>query len=209
MKLFATMESMNEPTDMIIYRNLEKFIKYRGIQTDYKFVSSEKYSSIINTFQYILIEGTENGKPVYIFLIQPRSKYEKKTDEFKKLINRLAKNKKGAEILYITEQKISSYINKKIIEYKDEDDLTIFSYTYEPFIIVLPECESSFKHEIASSDEVNDYCERLIIQPQMLPKINSTEDPQLVWIGAKRGNVIKVTGRSETAQEVVEFRLVI
>lgn len=200
---------MNEPADMIVYNNLESFIKYRGIKTDYKFLSSEKYSTMINTFQYILIEGTEKDKQIFIFLIQPNSKYEKKTDEFKKLINRLIKNKKGTEVLFITEQKISSYINKKINEYQVDEDLSIFAYTYEYFIINLPKSESSFLHEIADPDEVKALCKRLILDTKMFPKINSQEDPQLVWIGAKRGDVVKISGRSETAQEVEEFRLVI
>ena len=203
------MESMNEPAEMIIYENLKKFIKYRNIKTNYKFLALENFSSTFNTLQYEVIEGTGNdGHIIYIFLIQPKSKYEKKTDEFKKLINRYVKNQVNIEIIYITENISTSYINKKIIEYNKEG-INIYPYTYEYFIIVLPESDSSFKHEIITEEEFAITSERLLIVKENLPKIDSSVDPQLVWIGAKRGNIVKITGKSETAQEVEEFRLVI
>lgn len=203
------MESMNEPVEMIIYENLKKLIKYRKIETNYTFLSLEKFSSAMNTLQYEHIEGkSHDGHPVHIFLIQAEGKYGKKADDFKKLIQKDVKSNVNSEVLYITEKPVSSYILKKIIEYRDDNLINVFPYTYELFIIILPESDSSFKHEVADPVEFQLYCDRLIINKVNLPKIYAT-DPQLVWIGAKKNDVVKISGKSETAQEVEEFRFVI
>jgi DNA-directed RNA polymerase subunit H (RpoH/RPB5) len=202
------MESMNEPAEMIIYENLKKFIKYRNIKTDYVFKTIDKFSVSLNTLQYELIEGKDaKDNPICIFLVQSESKYGKKADEFKKLINRFVKN--CSDVIYITDGLSSSYINKKINEYRDENQINIFAYTYEYFIIVLPETDSSFKHEVTPEEEFDFYCKRLYISKEHLPKIDAYNDPQLVWIGAKRGDIIRISGKSETAQEVEEYRLAI
>ena len=169
-----------------------------------------------------MIEGTyeKNGEKIniYIFLIQTKSKFEKKTDEFKKLINRLVpyNKNKHSEVIYITEQLSTSYISKKINEYKNESaseattkfKLDILPYTYENFIIVLPECVFSSIYQIATPDEITQYCNKLLIDIYMLPKIYSN-DAQIIWIGGSVGEVVKITSKSETAMEVEEFRLII
>jgi len=218
------MDSMNEPPEMIVYRNLEKFIKYREIKTDYKFLTPERFSSALNTYQYILIEGRIDNKNesilTLIFLIQDGSKYQTKADEFKKIINRVVNNNRSEDkkknnvvfkidILYITSTQSTSYINKKIIEFQQNDPHTnIFPYTYEDFILVLPECLCSSIHTVATTEEVDKYCARLFIDINMLPKIYIS-DPQLIWINVKKGDVVKIISKSETAMEVEELRLVI
>lgn len=231
------MESMNDPPEMIVYENLKQLIKYRNIETNYEFLTKENFSTVMNTYKYIHIEGIvrknknikQNNKKnqneqektskeselqIHIFLIKPDSDYEKKTNDFENLIKRFIGNinkdkqfdKNNLEIIFITHQTVSTYINKKIIEFNNT--FTINAYTYEFFIIVTPENESAFKHEVATEDEISAYTSRLLITVDMLPKIHY-KDPQLVWIGAKKGDVIKITGISETAQEIEELRLVI
>lgn len=200
---------MNEPPSIIVYRNLEQFIAYRKITTKYKFLTPEQFSTEFNTMLYICIDGTDrDGNPIYIFLIQPKSKYERKTEDFKKLVNSSVKNKKNCAILYITEQKVSNYINKKIETFYASDNISVYTYTYNNFIIVLPQSVSSSLHQIITKEELAEYTTRLIIEPNDLAKIQ-VDDPQLIWIGAKVGDVIRITGKSDTAQIVEEYRLVI
>ena len=201
------MDSMNEPVEMIIYDNLKKFIKYRNIETDYKFLSPEDFSTKINTFEYIMIDGKINGKKLVIVLVRPDSNIGKKTDSFKKILNKLTKHKVQTDVIMITEDPLTKYIKKAIAEYQTQG-LHIVSYLYMNFIIVLPEVEGAFVHEVMTSEEIREYCMRLLITPDMLPKI-CHDDPQLVWVGAKPGDMIRITGKSETAQEVEELRLVV
>ncbi len=63
-------------------------------------------------------------------------------------------------------------------------------------------------HEIISEEEkkqlFNNYC----ITPDQLPKIMNT-DPVCLSIGAKPGQIIKITRKSTTAKEALIYRFVV
>ena len=63
-------------------------------------------------------------------------------------------------------------------------------------------------HEILEDEEVNLILDKYGILKEDLPKIKSN-DPVVKVIGAKRGNVLKITRRSPTASESVYYRVVI
>jgi len=64
------------------------------------------------------------------------------------------------------------------------------------------------KHEILSDEEVKELLKILGISKEQLPKIKST-DPIIKEIGAKPGDVIKITRESLTAGKSVFYRLVV
>ncbi len=64
------------------------------------------------------------------------------------------------------------------------------------------------KHEILSDEEVKEILKILGISKEQLPKIKST-DPIIKEIGAKPGDVIKITRESLTAGKSVFYRLVV
>ena len=64
------------------------------------------------------------------------------------------------------------------------------------------------KHEILSKTATEKLLKELKLSKDKLPKINST-DPAVEALGAKHGDVLKVTRESLTAGEAVIYRLVV
>ena len=64
------------------------------------------------------------------------------------------------------------------------------------------------KHEILSKEEAEELLKTLGIKKEQLPKIKHT-DPIIREIGAKVGDIIKITRESPTAGKSIAYRLVI
>jgi len=62
-------------------------------------------------------------------------------------------------------------------------------------------------HEFATEDEIEELEKRYSIFKHQLPKI-STEDPAVQLLGAKMGDVLKITRNSPTAGEFIVYRAV-
>ncbi|MDV0446611.1 hypothetical protein MsAg5_04570 [Methanosarcinaceae archaeon Ag5] len=63
-------------------------------------------------------------------------------------------------------------------------------------------------HEIIGDDEVAELLLKYSIEKEQLPKIR-VDDPIVNEIGAKLGEVVKITRKSQTATEAFYYRLVI
>ena len=63
-------------------------------------------------------------------------------------------------------------------------------------------------HEIISEKERDELFKKYNIKQDQLPRILDT-DPVAVSMGAKPGQVLKITRKSQTAKKAVAYRLVI
>jgi DNA-directed RNA polymerase subunit H len=63
-------------------------------------------------------------------------------------------------------------------------------------------------HEIISEEEKKQLFKKYCITPDQLPKILNI-DPVCLSIGAKPGQIIKITRKSTTAKEAIIYRLVV
>lgn len=64
------------------------------------------------------------------------------------------------------------------------------------------------KHEIISEEEKEKLLKSYNITPDQLPKILNT-DPVCIAIGAKPGQIVKITRKSYTAKEAIAYRVVV
>lgn len=64
------------------------------------------------------------------------------------------------------------------------------------------------KHELLSKKEAEELMEEFHIRPYQLPYIK-TSDPAAQTLGAKMGDILRVTRKSATAGEVVVYRYVV
>jgi DNA-directed RNA polymerase subunit H len=63
-------------------------------------------------------------------------------------------------------------------------------------------------HVVLSKSEVKKVIKKLDIHPEQLPKIK-IDDPVAKAVGAKPGDVLKITRKSQTAGKFVTYRLVL
>ncbi|MFW9994800.1 MAG: DNA-directed RNA polymerase subunit H [Candidatus Odinarchaeota archaeon] len=64
------------------------------------------------------------------------------------------------------------------------------------------------KHEVAPAEEVDDVIRKYSVSVKQLPKISSL-DPAVQLLGAKAGDIIKITRNSPTAGKFIAYRYVI
>lgn len=64
------------------------------------------------------------------------------------------------------------------------------------------------KHELLSKKEAEELMEEFHIRPHQLPYIR-TSDPAAQTLGAKMGDILRITRKSATAGEVVVYRYVV
>jgi DNA-directed RNA polymerase subunit H len=64
------------------------------------------------------------------------------------------------------------------------------------------------RHELLSKKEAEELMEEFHIRPHQLPYVK-TSDPAAQSLGAKMGDILKITRKSATAGEVVVYRYVV
>ncbi|MDY6964954.1 MAG: DNA-directed RNA polymerase subunit H [Halobacteriota archaeon] len=79
---------------------------------------------------------------------------------------------------------------------EDTEEFSILDHTMVPL------------HEILSEDEVEEVLKLYGINKGQLPKMK-TSDPVSKQIGAKAGDVVKITRKSHTAGKSIAYRLLI
>jgi DNA-directed RNA polymerase subunit H len=63
------------------------------------------------------------------------------------------------------------------------------------------------KHEIVPEDRIEEILKKYGTNVSNLPRV-LRDDPAIVEIGAKKGDVVKITRSSQTAGQAIYFRLV-
>ena len=143
-----------------------------------------------------------------ILLIYPGTECESKRANMMKLINHIRFPQ--AHVIVITPTKVSSGVTKglqSLSSQKEHHGHDFKTFTYNLLNSILPEHELVPRYDILSDQQVKEL-KSWFIDPESLPKVFEN-DPQMVWIGAKVGQVIKFTYLSEVTIEAIGYCTVI
>lgn len=208
-----------------VYKNIQVFIKYRGVETSHKFMKDEDFVAYIKHREYIIIPCTKIGAPaeptpfknLIIVITAPEAKAASKTQDFEKMMNLVGNAVAGVmktrpEILIISEKPPTNFIMKKITEIKHDNkgDLGepfIRTQQYDIFKIIVPEHPLVPKQNIVPEEEVKEFEKTFHCTRYVLPKIR-LNDPISIWLGSMPGQVIKSMRISETVGLAAAYRVV-
>ena len=179
--------------------------EWRKFELVNKKISFEAFRTALYKDSYVRIDCRDatNSRDVIIFMFDQGSKYTASNQEMKKL---LKYEPAGSYVILISHDSLSTYHRKYIAI---ERRIKIQSANYTNFAMILPKGPLCYPHRILSRAEIldlanNELCCYII----NLPKIYD-DDPQCLWIGAQVGDVIEITMYTDTAGEVIVYRVVI
>jgi DNA-directed RNA polymerase subunit H (RpoH/RPB5) len=203
------------------------FIRYRGLEIPDP-VDITRISKILDQTEYIRINAVRN-KPrgqrahVIILVLDESKKYCHNSPELKKLMefidnDPVSKNKTLDEVILVVD---SSFKNKKnlmevVKMYQEREvrgpDLAgseVF-YTVIDNISVrmaIPEHEIVPKHELMTPEETQDFLNFQLKTMRDFPTVPHT-DPQIMWIGGRPGQMVRITRPSEATTISIAYRTI-
>ncbi len=234
---FPPEKKMNNPNQKLynIYQNIQSFYNYRGLVSLDSKLAQDEFIKTIQQQKFILLTSIEkssfkdqaelkeikqlvssfneksdagNVTITQILLIYPGTECENKRINMLKMINYV--RFPSVKVIIVTPTKISTSVAKGLRALSDKSehrnhDFKAFTYTL--FNCVLPEHELVPKYEIMSPSQIK-VMRSNFINPEALPKIFDS-DPQMVWIGATKGDIIKYTYLSEVTIEAIGYAKVV
>ena len=192
-----------------VYKTLNKMMEDRGyLKSDEKEINYDSFLETIKEekcmkgiFCKLLDKNDPKKKILLYYQYIPTQKLNMET--IKSFIDILSKSKVN-EGLIIIPGKISDQAKKKIQEIKNE--LLIEIFTLSELVVNITEHELVPKHILLSLKEKEDLLKRYRIKDSQLPKILMS-DPVARYLGLKRGDVVKIERKSETAGKYITYRI--
>jgi DNA-directed RNA polymerase subunit H (RpoH/RPB5) len=196
-----------------IYGNLLKWadiIGYRYVGEENEDGIKKEKKDLIKTLQfysYIKIKtvAKENEKEImYIFLISD-SVLVSKSLEFKKLLNTIPD--KEAHVVIVSREGIKTPVKKFMNNYTKKN-IKIKNLLYSNFKVDVRDNIMVPAHILCTIDETKKAMEDNKIESLIhFPKIKLT-DPQVLWVGGKPGQLIKII-RKDVTGETLYYRVIV
>jgi DNA-directed RNA polymerase subunit H len=174
-------------------------------------IEERKAQSLIELRDYELLKRDEEENAI---------RFTVKTDKKKKAIISCILNRRVVGVAFVRklqkrleEAKVSKGIMIANVRYTwaakreaRKNGIELIPRRFPPFNIFKHELVP--KHEILPPEEAKELLEKYHIEAHQLPAIKSS-DVAVIGIGAKLGDIIKITRESPTAGEHIAYRLVI
>lgn len=201
-----------------IYKTLDSVVNYRNLERVDKILNEEDFKKTLENKEYVTIDSKNISGDRTVFVITyPGSKYESKSPEFIKLVNSILDFKKKTaavfskkvSILMITFRPFTNYIKTHSASLMSRyPNLEIKNHSSDMFLIDIFKHNLVPKQTIADEEEVKYLCDLYFTDKENFSGI-SVNDPICVFLGAKKGQVIKSERKSETVGETSYYRYVV
>ena len=212
-----------------IYQNIFVFYKYRNLISVDEPLTQADFAKKIQKYKYNLLSAIDSShadevssiakyidnfneksssrdiQVTHILLIYPGTECESKRANMMKFVNHV--RYPDSMVLIITPTKLSNSVIKGLVglaSTKEHKHHTFKAYTYTLLNAILPEHKYVPQYKILSDEEISE----LNLNADMLPK-RFEDDPQMVWIGAKVGQIIRYKYLSETTMYGYNYAVIV
>jgi DNA-directed RNA polymerase subunit H (RpoH/RPB5) len=219
-----------------IFNNLQSFYTYRKLipikldNSNLDTLSYDYFSKSLKndgfTIQLVMLNDNVNKLDnVISIIIICEYDYTTKISDFKKLLSLLSKKVKKdtlltyKSIIFISENGFSNAVTKGLNNiltdiYNDVNVNSNFlkndkieNLKFDNFKAIIPLGQYCSKHRILDKKEVDELLSTTHVNKNNLPTILFS-DPQIIWIGAKRGDIIEIDRVSESTGSSIYYRCV-
>ncbi len=196
-----------------IYRNIHAFYDYRKLSSLVPVMKQDEFIKSIQLNKYVILpsvpKDNKDARVLVLLLIYPGTECENKRANMKKFVDKI--DYPFAEVMTITKVKVSAGVmgGLKLWELDTPKAYRSFkSFTYPLFNCIIPEYNQAPKYSILTDEDVDMLDKQAMMNKENLPKIFE-HDPQMVWLGARVGNVVRIIRLSDNIMEDPYYRLVI
>jgi DNA-directed RNA polymerase subunit H (RpoH/RPB5) len=201
------------PAIFRIYNNVLVFAsKYRKWKIVSKQIESESDCvKLIDKLGYIMIECIDGTKRSFIMILSTESPYLK-TKEFSRVPTMISKKPKEKIDLYIiTENPVTTHIIKKMSTFKVEHKIKCYNYQHAIFLQIMPEAKNQIIPEFTlyRGDDIQKVLDENLLQGISQCGVIRHNDTQMIWIGARPGDLIKIIGASENSGKRIALKRVV
>ena len=203
---------MDTSIEYRIYDNLFKYIDILGyepiIDDNGEFKKQKKeFMKTLQFYYYVRIRATKKddiNDVMYVLLIGDGNLISK-SPEFKKILNNIPESK--ATIVLVSKDGLKTPIKKFLMSYTKKT-LYVKNLLYDNFKVDARENVMVPIHKLCTKTETKKIMDdNKIDNIQLFPKIRSN-DTQVLWLGGKSGQLIKIIRRDVTG-EVLYYRVII
>lgn len=185
-----------------IYENIMKMCEYRKIK-----ITDKPDASKLLQYNLITLSGqyTDRVEDFICYLVPYQSEVMSKKAPFMEIYNHVQDAEQPINIMIVSYEPAPT-VKKLVDELITKDNAHIELLRYAPFIIEVPKHSMAVPHTILTAEQKKALESDL--RGFTLPKILE-KDPMCVWIGARRGDIVKIDRLSEISGMITAYRKVI
>ncbi len=221
---------MNEHPAYLVYTHLGAYLRGRGLAPaggGALDTPRDRFVSELDLVGYFSLEAEGPGRrAVVVLLLAPGGKYSEQGPALRGLLGGLdgtpaAREGRLAEAIVVAPEEVLRKNNmteviERLRRAAAEEGAgrgaalagAYEMYPYHVFSLEIPRAQAVPRHEIADPAEVRAFLAQARLTLGDLRRVLAASPP-VVWAGAKAGQVVKISGFSETAGLAVDYCLVV